>query len=137
MNHPALLTEYTRSEAVAHGLLVDVTEHGALVGFGIPIGITWPVWSACVEWTGAARLRELQAMQLDRLRALLAACMEAARRSTECNAFMSQACTDAGLTFTAACNRENGGRPIALKLMATFAVEDGAAALTIMFPNEF
>lgn len=40
---------YTRAEAIADGVLVDVSELAGEAGFRIPVALTRAVWEKCVE----------------------------------------------------------------------------------------
>ena len=42
---------YTRSQAIADGILVDVTKMSEEVGFKIPTAVTDTVWKNYIEWT--------------------------------------------------------------------------------------
>lgn len=44
---------YTRSDAIADGYLVDVTDTAARAGFRVPVTITRAAWLDCVEWSDA------------------------------------------------------------------------------------
>lgn len=41
---------YTRAQAIADGVLVDVTERAKEAGFCVPVAATERVWAECVEW---------------------------------------------------------------------------------------
>jgi hypothetical protein len=41
---------YTRAQALADGVLVDVTDTAKEAGFRIPVALTAAVWSDCVAW---------------------------------------------------------------------------------------
>lgn len=41
---------YSRAEAIADGVLIDVTEAAQEAGFKVPVAITHAVWVDCVEW---------------------------------------------------------------------------------------
>jgi hypothetical protein len=45
-----VIYSYTRAQAIADGVLVDVTEVAAEAGFKVPVAITRSVWTDCVEW---------------------------------------------------------------------------------------
>ena len=49
-----LISSYTRSEALADGVLVDVTETAREAGFVIPIALTRAAWDLCVALSPAA-----------------------------------------------------------------------------------
>ena len=42
---------YTRAEALADGVLVDVTATAKEAGFKVPTAVTASVFSECIEWT--------------------------------------------------------------------------------------
>ena len=44
---------YTRAEALADGVLVDVTTTAREAGFKVPTAVTAAVFNECVEWTEA------------------------------------------------------------------------------------
>jgi hypothetical protein len=45
---PDLISAYSRSEALADGLLVDVTETAREAGFLYPVALTRAAWELCV-----------------------------------------------------------------------------------------
>ena len=51
---PKLISSYTRSEALADGVLVDVTETAREAGFVIPVALTRAAWDLCVALSPAA-----------------------------------------------------------------------------------
>jgi len=46
-----IVHRYTRAQAIADDVLVDVTSTGREAGFKIPVALTAAVWADCVEWT--------------------------------------------------------------------------------------
>ncbi len=50
-----LISIYTRSEALADGVLVDVTETAREAGFLYPVALTRAAWDLCVALTPAAK----------------------------------------------------------------------------------
>jgi hypothetical protein len=50
-DHVEVISCYTRADALADGVLVDVSETAREAGFRIPVAITAAVWGDCVEWT--------------------------------------------------------------------------------------
>lgn len=42
---------YSRTQAIADGVLIDVTNMAREAGFTIPVAVTDAGWSHCVEWT--------------------------------------------------------------------------------------
>jgi hypothetical protein len=51
---------YTRAEAIADGVLVDVSEVAAEAGFTVPVAMTAAAWADCVAWDAAAEARKPQ-----------------------------------------------------------------------------
>jgi hypothetical protein len=45
-----VISSYTRSQAIADGVLVDVTEMAAEAGFKLAVALTRDAWSTAVEW---------------------------------------------------------------------------------------
>lgn len=45
-----LIHSYTRAQALADGLLVDVSQMASEAGFRVPVATTDTVWKACVSW---------------------------------------------------------------------------------------
>jgi hypothetical protein len=41
---------YTRAQAIADGVLIDVTEAAREAGFRFPVALTAEVWERCVAW---------------------------------------------------------------------------------------
>ncbi len=46
-----VVSRYTRAQALADGLLIDVRTLAAEAGFRAPVALTQAVWEDCVEWT--------------------------------------------------------------------------------------
>lgn len=46
-----LIHAYVRSQAIADGVLVDVSERASELGFKWPVALTRAVYADCVEWT--------------------------------------------------------------------------------------
>jgi type I site-specific restriction endonuclease len=42
---------YTRAQAIADGVLIDVFETARELGFKFPVAVTDSVWRAYIEWT--------------------------------------------------------------------------------------
>lgn len=49
--HAPVVHTYTRGEAIADGVLVDVTETAREAGFTVPTAMTASVHEECVRWT--------------------------------------------------------------------------------------
>ena len=44
---------YSRADAIADGILIDVTETAREAGFTVPVALTQETWSDCVAWSDA------------------------------------------------------------------------------------
>lgn len=53
-----VIHSYTRAQALADGVLVDVTATAREAGFRISVALTRAVWADCVEWTEADEARK-------------------------------------------------------------------------------
>lgn len=53
-----LAHSYTRAQAIADGVLVDVTTTAAEAGFKIPVAMTRAAWADCVEWNDEIEARK-------------------------------------------------------------------------------
>lgn len=53
-----VIHSYSRAEAIADGMLVDVTATAAEAGFKIPVAITRAAWADCVEWNDQIEARK-------------------------------------------------------------------------------
>lgn len=49
-----VIHEYTRAQAIADGVLIDVSETAKEAGFKIPVAVTAGVWERCIKLTPAA-----------------------------------------------------------------------------------
>ncbi|MGF6641283.1 DUF6573 family protein [Paraburkholderia sp. MM6662-R1] len=47
------ISSYTRAQAIADGVLVDVSALAREAGFRIPVAVISAVWADCVAWTDA------------------------------------------------------------------------------------
>lgn len=48
-----LISSYTRAQAIADGVLVDLTDSAQRYGFKLSLVATHAVWHGCIEWTPA------------------------------------------------------------------------------------
>lgn len=46
-----VIYRYSRAQALADGVLVDVSDMAREAGFHIPVALTTAVWADCVQWT--------------------------------------------------------------------------------------
>lgn len=78
---------YTRAQAIADGVLVDISETAKEAGFRYPVACTSAVWSDCIEWTGKDKMEA----ELDEARkAAREASAQLGRVSGELDALRSQ-----------------------------------------------
>lgn len=54
---------YTRSQALADGVLVDVSEMAREAGFRVAVALTRSAWEDCVAWTEVDSRRQTRALQ--------------------------------------------------------------------------
>ena len=59
--------KYTRAQAIADGVLVDVTETANESGFRWPVAITSTVWEDCVAWSEEDSERQVHQTESGRL----------------------------------------------------------------------
>jgi len=118
---------YSRADALADGMLIDVSDQAFLVGFKVPVAMSCAAWSQSVEWTEADSQRQGHQDQSGRLWDVLTLCFCAAARTA----------TDE-LTFSLNCLSRNGKRvPVVMVLKAVIdGGDDGKPVLTIMLPDE-
>ncbi len=48
-----IISSYSRAQAIADGVLVDITDNARTFGFKLPMAATHAVWHGCCEWTDA------------------------------------------------------------------------------------
>jgi len=65
-----VISAYSRRQAIADGVLKDITEYAAQLGFTIPVAITSEAWAESVSWPAAAGFHQNEP---DRIRDLLRA----------------------------------------------------------------
>lgn len=53
-----IIHAYSRTQALADGVLIDVTETATEAGFAWPVAVTAAVWEDCVAWTDADNERK-------------------------------------------------------------------------------
>jgi len=62
-----VIHRYTRAQALADGLLVDVTERAKEAGFRVPVAMTAATWSKAVAWSDADSAKQTQQDESGRL----------------------------------------------------------------------
>jgi len=53
-----VISTYSRSQAIADGILIDVSETAREAGFNYPVAVTVGLWDDCVDWTDTDRTRQ-------------------------------------------------------------------------------
>ena len=78
-----VISSYSRAQAIADGILVDVSETAREAGFVFPVAMTRAAWSDCVEWSEADSLRQIYQDESGRLWDVLWMASRAARHGGE------------------------------------------------------
>lgn len=122
---PHLIHAYGCTDALADGVLVDVSPLAREAGFRVPVAVTATVWRDCVAWD---QTREVGLQdELGRLWDLLSMARMAARAQPGGNR-----------TFFSILRVASGQlRPSRVRLLLVLGPDDeGAPAITIMQPTE-
>lgn len=120
-----LVHTYTRAQALADGVLVDVSDTARAAGFKVPVALTAAVWADCVAWDHTAEAPPQD--EPGRLWDLLVMARLEARRAPDASV----------LRFGLLRVPARGCRPQLVELMAHIGAGDqGEPVLTIMQPGE-
>jgi hypothetical protein len=125
-----LIHSYSRAEALADGVLIDVTETAREAGFRVPVALTSTVWSDCVAWTDEDSARVVYQDEAGRLWDVLWMALVAARRQPEASQ----------LTYEMLRVRRDGTSPEPAKVRLVLDIgpgDDGEAVITIGFAEDF
>jgi len=119
-----VIFSYTRAQAIADGVLIDVSEQAKQAGFCYPVAVTAGVWAECVAVPeGAAWLNEA-----GRLSVLLNMLRVAARKR------------GGGERVDFAVRVQKDNRAGALSLVRVYALcgpgDDAEPVVTVMLPTE-
>lgn len=119
---------YGRAEAIADGILVDVTQTAHEAGFSIPVALTIGAWGDCVAWSEGDSHRQTYQDEQGRLWDVLWMSAQAARKgSGERLAFQQY-------------RVPRGGRSVHPQLTTLHMVigpgDAGEPVITIMLPGE-
>ena len=80
-----VIHRYTRAQALADGLLVDVTETAQEAGFRVPVAMTASAWNKAVAWSDTDSTREAPQDESSRLWDVVwMACITARRANGSC-----------------------------------------------------
>ena len=77
-----VIHRYTRAQALADGMLVDVTETAREAGFRVPVALTAAAWGKAVAWTDADSARQTPQDEAGRLWDVVWMAYIAARRAS-------------------------------------------------------
>jgi hypothetical protein len=121
---------YTRTQAIADGVLIDVTDAAKEAGFRVPVALTPDAWADCVAWTKADSERQIHQDETGRLWDVLWMAFMAIRRAPD---------VQARLAFRL-YRVPRGGRVAKARLttlhMAIGYGDYGEPVITILQPNE-
>lgn len=120
---------YSRAQAIADGVLVDVTETAKEAGFSCPVALTASVWSDCVAWRDEDTKRQTPQDESGRLWDVLWMARQVASTSRQGSrvAVPLHRVPPGGYSVTP--------RPVVLQ-MSIGPGDDGEAIITIMLPDE-
>jgi hypothetical protein len=119
---------YSRAQAIADGLLVDVTELAQEAGFRVPVALTAAVWADCVAWGEEDTRRQTYQDEQGRLWDVLWMAILTACRGT-------------GHMLTFQLNRVPRGNQGSNSLLVTLKLcigpgDSGEPVITLLMPNE-
>ena len=125
-----VIYSYTRAQALADGILVDVSETAREAGFKFPVALTRAVWDDCVEWNDEDTNRQTYQDEAGRLWDVLYMASVAARQNP----------TATRPVLYQFYRVPRGGRGVRAK-MTTLKIhigpgDQGEGIITIMQPNE-
>lgn len=120
------ISTYTRAQAIADGVLVDVTETAREAGFPCPVALTRAVWIDCVEWTDADRTTERCQDEAGRLWDVL---WMGSQRCNEMDAGQAQA------VYRIKRVPRSGNKQLVNLKLHIGPGDDGRPVATIMFPD--
>lgn len=81
MNSLQTISSYSRANAIADGVLIDVTSVASEAGFMVPVALTAEAWNDCVAWTAEDSKRQVLQDEAGRLWDVLWMAFAAARRA--------------------------------------------------------
>lgn len=121
---------YTRAQALADGVLVDVSQTAREAGFRWPVALTRAAWEDCVAWSEDDSRRQVHQDESGRLWDVLWMAMNAIRRSS------GGASQTLFQLYRVPCDGEcQGALLVTLKLVAGPG-DAGEPVITIMLPQE-
>lgn len=140
-NFDNVVYAYTRAQAIADGVLVDVTEVAMEAGFKWPVAVTSAIWEDCVTWTDEDSRRQTYQDQSGRLWDVvwMALCAAAKQRGHSVLSAHPESPDSPYRNFqifrVPRDGKSDRARPVVLK-MAAGPDDNGNPCLTIMQPGE-
>lgn len=120
---------YTREQAIADGLLVDMTQAAREAGFRVPVAMTAAAWDKAVAWSDADSARQTQQDEAGRTWDVVWMAYMAARRASGSDRVPFQ--------LYAVPRGGTVQRPRLMTLhMHIGPGDEGEAVITIMTPDE-
>lgn len=124
-----IIYRYTRAQALADGVLVDVTETARQAGFRVPVAVTAAAWSKAVAWSDADSNRQTQQDEIGRLWDLVWMGYMAARRA-------SGGCRVPFQLHVVPCDGSAKRKQLTCLHMVIGPGDEGEPVVTIMNPDE-
>jgi hypothetical protein len=124
-----VIYSYTRTEAIADGVLVDVSETAREAGFRWPVAITSAAWADCVAWSEKDNRRQVHQDEPGRLWDVLWMALNAIRTNPPGTQMTFE-------LYRVPCDGiSTEARPTRLKLVAGPS-DAGEPVITLMLPGE-
>lgn len=120
---------YSRNDALADGILIDVTNEAKAAGFKIPVAVTRAVWDQYIEWAKEDDDKQTVQHQSGRLYDVLWMLFIACKRCRD----------EAELRFSLSVIPRDGQTKRAKKITLKSIIgagDNGAPVITIMLPTE-
>ena len=124
-----VIYSYTRTQAIADGVLVDVSETAREAGFRWPVAMTDTAWQDCVAWSEVDNVAQTSQDESGRLWDVVTMAVHAIR---------ARAGSDRPLSFQLFRVQRGGGSEA---VMTTLKLQvgpgdDGEPVVTILLPSE-
>ncbi|MDH5181130.1 MAG: hypothetical protein OEZ39_14160 [Gammaproteobacteria bacterium] len=123
------ISNYTRTQAINDGLLIDVSDTARKAGFCWPVAMTSRAWADCVAWTAADNHRKTWQDENCRLWEVLVM----AYKAIQCSPDKPQ--IKYNLERIPRFSRNSVARLTTLKVVSESS-DDGKSVVTIMLPQE-
>ena len=125
-----IIHRYSRTDALADGSLVDVTEVAGECGFRVPVALTRLAWADCVEWTDDDNAGTVYQDESGRLWDVLWMARLAAKRQPDASR----------LTFSIVRVQRGGRSPAPTEVPLVLDIgpgDEGEPVITIGFEEDF